>query len=65
MKDLRHRLERLTHACEEPILTKTDVFRLVDEIVNAIRRNVTDQQTLNAIAADLREVAVQFDRMFG
>ena len=63
MKNLRHRVQQLTHAWEEPILTKTDMFRLVDEIVNAVRRNVTDQQKLDAIAADLAEVAARYDRM--
>jgi hypothetical protein len=47
-------VERLTRELEEPIMTRVDVLALVDTIVQAVRRHVTDTTTLGAIADDLR-----------
>ena len=51
---LRYRVERLTRELDEPILTRADVLALVDAIVQAVRRHVTDPNTLGAIADELR-----------
>jgi hypothetical protein len=58
---LRHRVERLIRELDEPVLSRTDVLTLVNVIVQAVRRHVTDPHTLAAIAHDLnRQLSKRF-----
>lgn len=57
MSPLRRRLERVTRDLEGPTMTSREAGELVAGLAAAVRRHVTDPETLRAIAADMRRAA--------